>query len=95
MIRIWWASRPGDLARIVGQDADGRHALIVEDGRGVVVCSAVVRKTQVKIRLDRIHPLVLQCVRQYLVRQPDSPAFLPHVDQARRGVPVRSSSSVA
>ena len=65
-----------DLARVVGEDPDGRHSLIVKNPGGVFVRSRVGRKTEMEIGLHRIHALVLQGVRENLVGEADAAALL-------------------
>ena len=71
----------GDLAGVVGQEADGGNTLVVEDRGGVVVGSPVGREAEVEVGLDSIHPLVLQSVGLDFVLEPDAAALLSHIDQ--------------
>jgi hypothetical protein len=70
------AADPGDLARVVREDADRRQAEVGEDLRADPVLARVGLEPQLEICLDRVAPLLLQLVGAKLVQKPDPAAFL-------------------
>ena len=86
-IGIWsvtdspWPGKPGDLLRIVGQDADAGESEVDEDLRADAVVAQVRRQPEPQVRLDRVEPLLLQLVGAQLVEQPDAAPLLAEVEQ--------------
>src|SRR3989344_1311254 len=73
--------QPPDLAGIVGEQPDFFHAEMAEDRGPDGIVPRVVPEAELLVRLHGVHALVLQCVRLYLVREPDAPALLLEVDK--------------
>src|SRR5689334_12879907 len=70
-----------DFLWIVGEQIDALDAEVAQHLRRNPVVAAVVLEAELKIRLYRIEPLVLQRVGANLVRQTDATALLVHVQQ--------------
>ena len=75
------ALEPDDLARVVGQQADGREAEVGEDLRADAVVAQVGREAELEVGLDRVEALLLQLVGAELVEQADAAALLGEVEQ--------------
>jgi hypothetical protein len=69
-----------DLAFIIRQQTDRPDPQIAQNLCRNPVIASVFPKTELKVRLDRIPPLVLQSIRSNLVRQSNSTALLMKVD---------------
>src|SRR5262249_7619088 len=72
---------PGDLLRIVGQQADALDAEVAQDLGADAVVAEIFLEAELEVRLHRVAPAILQGVRADLVRQADAPALLVQVDE--------------
>ena len=72
---------PGDLLRVVREDADRRQPEVVEDLRADPVLAAVRGEAKLEVRLDGVEPVFLELVRLQLVQKADAPALLRHVEE--------------
>ncbi len=68
--------QPGDLLRVVGEDADRGQAEVDEDLGANPVVAQVGRQAQAEIGVDRVEPLLLELVRPQLVQEPDPSTLL-------------------
>src|SRR5580704_11488404 len=75
-----------DLVRIIRQQMHFADAEVAQDLRPDSVVAQILLEAELKVGLDRIHPLILQRVGFDLVTQADSAALLMQVnDYARLG----------
>src|SRR5262245_6037643 len=72
---------PGQLLRIVGEDADRRQPEVGEDLVADPVLARVRRETELEVRLDGVEARLLQLVGLELVQEPDAAALLGHVEE--------------
>src|SRR5262249_51282031 len=72
---------PGDLLRVVGQQAHALDAEVAQDLGADAVVAQIFLEAELEVRLYRVAPAILQGVRADLVRQADAPALLVQVDQ--------------
>ena len=72
---------PGDLLRVVREDADRRQAEVGEDLAADPVLAHVGREAELEVGLDGVEPVLLQLVRLQLVQEADAPALLRHVEE--------------
>ena len=70
---------PGQLARVVGQDPDGRQPEVGEDLVADPPLARVRRKPEREVGLDGVEPVRLQLVGPKLVQEADPAALLAHV----------------
>jgi len=71
-----------DLARVIGQKLDLIAADVTQDLSPHAVVTKVGLKTEVTIRFDRVHALILKRVRADFVRKTNAPALmLSHVNE--------------
>ena len=75
------AVESGELARVVGQDANRRQAEVGEYLVADPPLPRVRRKAELEVRLDGVEPGLLQLVRPELVEQPYPATLLPHVEE--------------
>src|SRR6202022_4665837 len=71
---------PGDLARVVREEANRREPEVGEDLRADPVVPGVGREAELGVRLDRVTALLLQLVGLELVEQADAATLLRHVE---------------
>ena len=78
------AADPGDLPRVVRQDADRGQPEVGEDLRADAVLARVGLEAELEVGLDRVETLLLELVGAQLVEQPDPAALLGEVEQDAR-----------
>src|SRR4051794_4657057 len=76
------ALEAGALRRVVRQEPHRRDAEVDEDLRADPVVARVRREAELDVRLDGVAALLLELVREELVRQSDRPPLVPaHVQE--------------
>src|SRR6185503_5730682 len=80
------AGDPGDLPRVVRQDADRGQPEVGEDLRADAVLARIGLEAELEVGLDRVEALLLQLVGAELVEQPDPAALLGEIEEDTRAL---------